>query len=126
MKYTREAQREFDRIFKVFGDYLKHSAHVDVVSSKAGYVMLLIEDRELSDVVTAEVIKTPADLCNLCITEMAYDIWDELAPPRPDLYECSEEQKQQILARIALYMKDLPEYRYLEERIFINPRENWE
>lgn len=126
MNYTREDQQEFDRIFKVFGDYLKQSTHVDVVPSKVGYVMIPIDEGEMSCGVSAEVIETPADLCDLCITEMAHDIRDELAPPRPDLYECSEELRQEILNRIAPYMKELPEYRYLEEELFINPHENWE
>ena len=124
INYTREDQQEFDRIFKVFGDYLKQSTHVDVVPSKVGYVIIPIEEGEMSCGVLAEVIETPADLCNLCITEMAHDILDELAPPRPNLYECSEELKQRILTRIAPYMKELPEYRYLEEKLFITPHEN--
>lgn len=124
MNYTKEEQREFERIFQVFGERIKQSTHIDVVPSKVGYVMIPIEDGEMSCGVEAEVMETPADLCDLCINQMAYDIRDELAPSKPDLYECSEEVKQEILARIEVYMKELPEYRYLEEDLFVNPHEN--
>lgn len=126
MNYTREEQREFERIFQVFGELLKQSTHIDVVPSKVGYVMIPIEDGEMSCGVAAEVMETPADLCALCINEMAYDIRDEIAPSQPALYECNEAVKQEILTRIAPYMEKLPEYRYLEEKLFINPHKIWE
>lgn len=126
MSYTRENQQEFDRIFQVFGDYLKQSPRVDVVPSKVGYVMIPIEEGEMSCGIAPEVVETPAELCAICINEMACDIRDELSPSHPDLYECSEELKQEILTRIALYMKKLPEYRFLEDELFMNPHEDWE
>lgn len=124
MYYTREDQQEFDRIFEAFEDYLKQATHIDVVPSKVGYVMIPIEDGEMSDGIAAEVMETPTDLCELFLDEMARDIRDEIAPSCPDLYECSEEVKQEILTRIAPYMEKLPEYSFLEEEIFINPHEN--
>lgn len=126
MSYTREDQKEFERIFQVFGERIKQSTHIDVVPSKVGYVMIPIEDGEMSCGIAAEVMETPADLCSLCINEMAYDIRDELVPSQPALYACSEEVKQAILTRIESYMKELPEYRYLEEDLFVNPYENME
>lgn len=123
MHYSKEEQQEFDRIFKVFGDYLKESPNVDVVPSKAGYVVIPINDGRMSCEISAEAVETPADLCELCMFEMAQDIRDDIVPSHTPLYECSEETRREILNRLSPYMETLPEYRCLEGKLFVNPLE---
>ncbi|MFR8901515.1 hypothetical protein [Hominenteromicrobium sp.] len=125
MYYSKKDEQEFERILEVFRDYLEQSPQFDVVPSKVGYIMIPIDDGEMSCVITAEELETPANLCELCFFEMAEDIRDELVASSPPLYACSEEIKQEILARIAPYMEKLPEYQYLVEEFFIDPFENY-
>lgn len=121
MIYSTEDQKELERIFAVFSDYLKSSTHIDIVPSKVGYIMLPIVDGELSCGVEPDVIEPPADLCDIFISQIAYDVVEEMDKPRPILYEYNAEIRKKIRERIESYIKKLPEYRYLIDQLFINP-----
>ncbi len=115
----QEAKRdaEVDRVGRVFGDYIKESPYLDWMwSDKLGYILMQISF-EGQEIVECHVIREASRLCWILFHEIADDVVLRTQNDHAT-YEADLSERSRIRKRLKPYTDQLPEYRYLCEKLW--------
>lgn len=115
--YTKEQKEKLEKVMEVFGDYMKESPYVEVVwSEKIGYIFLNV-DKKHQDVDFIIPLDCTETLCGRLCYEVAQDVL-MLTGNDHAVREADPLEKAEIWRRLEPYLEQLPEYRYLAEKMF--------
>ena len=117
MLYTKEQKEKLEKVIEVFQDYVRESSYAEIVwSDKIGYVYLCI-DQVRRQVVTTLELDCAETLCDRLFYEVAQDVLD-LTGNDHTSKDADPLEKAEITRRLETYLKQLPEYRYIAEKLF--------
>ncbi len=118
--YTKEENKEIERVMDVFSEYICSNPYFDVVwSDKLGYVILDGLSKDMDSLCLApEIVRDGASICDKAVYNIACDVMVEQGKTL-DLYSCGETEKRDIRKALSPYMEQLPEYRYLVDNLFV-------
>lgn len=117
------------KVLLAFSGYLSKCKTLDVVTCKAGYLLLhlYIYERGGSievDNISADLIVSAEELCDSIIYNFALDVLDRFGEENSHpLWESNGEEKKAISEELEPYLNLLPEYRYLERKLYQYPQQ---
>lgn len=129
--YNKTGNEELLKIKKVllaFSGYLSECKTLDVVTCKAGYLLLHLfiyeRDGDIEvDNISADLIVSAEELCDSIVYNMALDVLDRFGDEHSHpLWECSEEEKSAISMELEPYLQLLPECKYLGQKLYLPPQ----
>lgn len=121
MKYSMEEQKKMQRILDVFKEYIQKSEVFDVVNTKVGYLWVPIVDNELSSATDAYTIESASGLCRTLLYNLAMDTLFDSGMNGTCLWECGLTVRERIRKVMEPYMRQLPDYHDLMDRVFDPP-----
>ena len=124
MIHTVEQIQSIEKVKCVFSDYINKFDDMELIKTKkAGYILLYgIRAMEGSMVFDPVFISDGAQLCDFLLSELAYEVLQEIDPTREhDIYEATTQERIAIEAAFEPYIQQLPEYRYLIAELYKHP-----
>lgn len=122
MIYSNDELLKIKKVLVVFADFIASTKHTDIAhSEKAGYLLVTLDDSNLSHAVEVDEIESAEDLCDRLLYELANDVIEESNTGWSELYNCSPVLRKEIRKQAQKYMRLLPEYSYLIDKQFEDP-----
>ena len=121
--YTKEQNKEIEKVIAAFADYIHDANQFDVVwSDKVGYVLLDGIYKDYDDLgIFPTVLRTGEALCKEIIHHMACDVVERENGGRlHDLDLCTVSEQKEIRKALSVHMDQLPEYAHLIDQLFID------
>ena len=121
--YTKEQNKEIEKVIVAFADYIRKTRHFDVLwSDKIGYVFLDGICKGNDDLGMAPVVlRDGKTLCKEIAYHMACDVVEkENGGKLHDLDLCTVSEQKEIRKALSVYMEQLPEYAHLIDQLFID------
>ena len=109
---VQEAKRdaEMEKVYKVFGGYMKENPYIEWLwSEKLGYILMQIEAKG-REVVESRVVTDAGDFCRILFHEVAEDALRKRGSEHT-LYEADALEKDEIKKELKPYIDQLPEYK---------------
>lgn len=112
MEQKTEKNEAIEKVGRVFSDYIKNSASMELLwSEKLGYILMLIH-RETSEIMESQVLTDAESFCRYMLGEVAQDVLKHMGKDH-DAYELTETERTEIRKQLRPYMEQLSEYGYL-------------
>lgn len=125
MKYSPEEELKFKKVLLAFSSYIEESNQLEIVRTpKAGYVYLALEG-EPPMAEDGFTVETAADMCDLLMREIGYEFLAMSPATYRTLRDLNPAEQVIVLHKVRKYTAALPEYRYLEDRLFTQPHPRW-
>lgn len=121
--YTKDQNKEIEKVIAVFDDYIHDAKQFDVVwSDKIGYVLLDGIFKDHDDLgIFPTVLRKGEALCKELVYHMACDVVERENGGRlHDLDLCTVSEQKEIRKALSVYMEQLPEYAHLIDQLFID------
>lgn len=116
LMYTPEELEKIKRVLDVFKEFIRQGSDFDIVySEKVGY-LLLEGGRNLGGFIP-EPIPSAEYLCLRMFDKIADAYQNQYGYPETR-WNIPEKEKEEVLKQIQRYSIQLPEYQYLEEKVF--------
>ena len=125
MTYSPEEDLKIKKVLLAFAGYIEESNQLEIIRTpKAGYVILALEGNppRAGDGFTVE---NGADLCDFLMREIGYEFMVVSPGTYQTLRDLNPVEQIIVLHKIRKYTAALPEYRYLEDRLFTEPHPRW-
>ncbi len=109
---VQEAKRdaEMEKVYGVFGGYIKKNPYIEWIwSEKLGYVLMQIEAKD-REIVESRVVADAGDFCRILCHEVAEDVLRKRGSEHTP-YEADAPEKDEIGKELKPYIDQLPEYR---------------
>lgn len=114
--YTPEELEKIKRVMNVFQTFIRQGSDFDVVYSEKGGYLLLDGGRNLNGFMP-EKIPSAEYLCLRMFDKVVDEYQNNCGYPKTR-WDVPKQEKEEVLKEIHYYSAQLPEYQYLEEKVF--------
>ena len=122
MMYDTKTKAEIEKVYNVFADYIRDSQNLEWFwSEKLGYILLQISVKRRY-IAESQVVVDAGELCKFLFDEIATDVL-EWTKNEHASYNADPLERAEIERRWKPYADQLPEYRYLCDKLFQQPEQ---
>lgn len=118
--YTTAEMLEMRNILLVFKKYLQVCTTLEFVWCKIGFLSLKFDSVHPTELLHSCIVASAKEMCYTIIQNIALDCLNCPQKQNLSFSGCSPEEKASISKALAPFLKQLPEYKYLEDRLYVD------